>query len=135
MPTSRLILASLLLFATPLALPAQSLELPVLAVDHQHRPVDGIHLDELKIKAGPGAPFAPTALRKAGDDPISLAIFIDASRDSWHDLKQLADDLPALVGSQLLPADPDLPLRRRLRHDALAAERPARRHRPPQSRR
>ena len=98
MPRTRTILAYLLLFALPATIAAQSLELPVLAVDHQHRPVDEVHLDQLKIKAGSAAPISPTALRKEGSDPISLAILIDASRDSWHDLKQLGND-PKTPGS------------------------------------
>jgi hypothetical protein len=82
-----------------------TLELPVLVVDHEHRPVDDVRLDQLRVKAGSGAAFAPTAMRKEGDDPISLAILIDASRDSWHDLHEIGDDLATLVGSQLLPND------------------------------
>jgi hypothetical protein len=85
--------------------PGDSLELPVLAVDHQHQPVSDIHLEQLRVKAGTGAAFAPTAMRKEGDDPISLAILIDASRDSWHDLHEVGDDLATLAGSELLPND------------------------------
>jgi hypothetical protein len=92
-----------------LAQPAPSagatLELPVLVVDHEHRPVDDVHLTQLHVKAGSGVAFTPTAIRKEGDDPISLAIIIDASRDSWHDLHEIGDDLAALVGSQLLAND------------------------------
>ncbi len=82
-----------------------TLELPLLVVDHEHRPVDDVHMDQLKVKVGPAAPFTPTAMRKEGDDPIALAILIDASRDSWHDLHEIGNDLPTLVGSQLLPDD------------------------------
>jgi len=82
-----------------------TLELPVLVVDHEHRPVDDVRLDQMRVKAGSGAAFAPTAMRKEGDDPISLAILIDASRDSWHDLHEIGDDLASLAGSELLPND------------------------------
>ncbi len=82
-----------------------SLELPVLIVDHQHRPVGDISLKGLKVKTGAGAPFAPLALRKEGEDPVSLAIVIDASRDSFHDLSKLSDEFASLVGSELLPND------------------------------
>jgi hypothetical protein len=85
--------------------PIPSLEMPVLFVDHEHRPVAEFHLDQLRVKTGTGAAFTPTSMRKEGDDPLSLTIFIDASRDSLHDLAQLGDDLAPAVGTLLLPAD------------------------------
>lgn len=85
--------------------PAPSLELPVLIVDHQHRPVDDVTLDQLKVKTGSGEPFAPLAMRMENEDPLALAILIDASRDSFHDLAKLGDEFAALVGSELLPND------------------------------
>jgi hypothetical protein len=91
--------------AQGVAPPGATLELPVLVVDHQHRPVDDVQLGQLKVKAGAGAVFAPTALRKEGDDPIALAILIDASRDSWHDLHEIDGDVADLAGSELLPED------------------------------
>jgi hypothetical protein len=107
----RLTLASFLV-ATSVAVSGQSpavagpsLELPVLIVDHQHRPVDDVTLDQLKVKTGNGQPFAPLAMRMENEDPVSLAILIDASRDSFHDLGKLGDEFAALVGSELLPND------------------------------
>ncbi len=82
-----------------------TLELPVLVVDHAHNPVNDVHLDQLRVKAGAGAAFAPTAMRQEGDDPISLAILIDASRDSWHDLHEIDNDLSALASAALHPND------------------------------
>ena len=91
---------------TPVPAPsAPTLEMVMLAVDHVHRPVDDVSLDKLKLKAGAGAPFAALAMRREGDDPISLAILIDASRDSFHDLSKVGDEFASLVGSQLLPQD------------------------------
>lgn len=82
-----------------------SLEMPVLFVDHEHRPTADFHLDQLRVKVGSGEAFKPTAMRKEGDDPISLTIFIDASRDSFHELAQLGDELAPAVGTLLLPSD------------------------------
>jgi len=90
---------------TPAASGADSLELPVLIVDHEHRPADGVTLDQLRIKTGTGQPFAPLAMRLEDEDPVSLAILIDASRDSFHDLGKLGDEFAAMVGSVLLPGD------------------------------
>ena len=44
-------------------------------------------------------------MRREGEDPLSLAILIDASRDSFHDLTKLGDEFASLVGSELLPKD------------------------------
>jgi hypothetical protein len=82
-----------------------SLELPVVVVDHQHHPVDDVRLEQLKLRVGGGSSFAPTAMRKEGEDPVSLAILIDASRDSWHDLHEIDSDIAGLAGSALLPND------------------------------
>jgi hypothetical protein len=82
-----------------------SLELPVLVVDHEHRPVGDVKVDKLRIKMGAAAEFAPLAMRKEGEDPLSLVILVDASRDSYHDLQRLGDEFASLVGSELLPND------------------------------
>jgi len=89
--------------AAPSTVP--TLELPVLVVDHLHRPVDDFKLEQLRVRTGAGQPFAPLAMRREGDDPVSLTIMIDASRDSFHDLSQLGDEFASLVGSELLPND------------------------------
>jgi len=90
---------------TTTATAADSLELPVLIVDHEHRPADGITLEQLRIKTGAGQPFAPLAMRLEDEDPVSLAILIDASRDSFHDLDKLGDEFASMIGSVLLPRD------------------------------
>lgn len=90
---------------TPAAATEATLELPVLIVDHEHRPADGITADKLKIKTGAGQPFAPLAMRLEDQDPLSLAILIDASRNSFHDLDKLGDDFASFIGSVLLPSD------------------------------
>ena len=91
----------------PTSAPAASptLELPLLVVDHQHRPVEDVHLDQLKVKIGNREPFAPSAMHREGEEPVSLAILLDASRDSFNDLSQVGPDIASLVGSQLLPND------------------------------
>ena len=92
--------------AGPASASAESkLELPVLVVDHEHRPVDDISADNLRVKTGSGEAFTPTAIRRQDEDPLSLAILIDASRDSFHDLVKLDGELASLVGSELLPKD------------------------------
>ena len=85
--------------------PGSTLEMPVLFVDHEHRPTADFKLEQLRVKVGNGEAFKPIAMRKEGDEPISLTIFIDASRDSFHELSQLGDDLAPAVGKLLLPED------------------------------
>jgi hypothetical protein len=87
------------------ATPGSTLEMPLLVTDHLHRPVDDVSLEKLRLKTATGAQISPIAMRREGDDPISLAILIDASRDSFHDLAKLGDEFAGLVGSELLPAD------------------------------
>lgn len=91
--------------ATPAATTGASLELPVLIVDHEHRPADGITVEQVKVKTGGGQSFAPLAMRLENEDPLSLAILIDASRDSFHDLDKLGDEFASFIGSVLLPSD------------------------------
>ena len=84
---------------------ASTLEMPVLFVDHEHRPTAEFKLDQLRVKVGTAEPFKPTAMRKEGDEPLSLTILIDASRDSFHELAELGEDLAPAVGTLLLPTD------------------------------
>ena len=82
-----------------------TLEMALLITDHVHRPVDDVPVDKLRLKTADGTKIAPLSMRREGDDPLSLAILIDASRDSFHDLAKLGDEFAGLVGSQLLPTD------------------------------
>ncbi len=102
---SLLLPANVAIRAQTAASAPETLELPLLAVDHEHRPVDDLPIDQLRVKVGTAAPFGPLAMRKELEDPISVAILLDDSRDSWHDLGQIADDLSALAGISFLPAD------------------------------
>jgi hypothetical protein len=89
----------------PPAASSELLELPVLVTDHEHRPVDDVKAEQFRIKIDRAEPIAPVALRLEKRDPLALTILIDASRDSFHDLGQLGDDLAGLAGISFLPAD------------------------------
>jgi hypothetical protein len=84
---------------------SDSWEVPLLAVDHEHRPVDGFSVEKLRIKLAGGAVVAPTSMRKELEEPLSLAILLDASRDSWHDLNQIGEDISSLAGISFLSKD------------------------------
>jgi hypothetical protein len=84
---------------------APTLEMALLVTDHSHRPIDDVSVEKLRLKTPNGTQISPLSMRREGDDPVSLAILIDASRDSFHDLAKLGDEFAGLVGSQLLPAD------------------------------
>lgn len=77
----------------------------LLVTDHIHRPVDDVSLERLRLKTANGTQITPLSMRREGEDPLSLVILIDASRDSFHDLAKLGDEFAGLVGSQLLPKD------------------------------
>ncbi len=77
----------------------------MLVVDHEHRPVDDFTADKFRVKAGTAPAFAPLSMRKQQNDPISLSILIDASRDSFHDLHEIGESLAAITASAFLPTD------------------------------
>jgi hypothetical protein len=91
--------------AQPATASVPVVESPTLITDHEHRPVGDFHVGEFKVKIGPGEAFTPLAIRKEGTDPLSLIILLDASRDSFHDLSQIGDDLAALTAGALDPLD------------------------------
>jgi hypothetical protein len=80
---------------TPPPQAAPSLEIPTLVVDHEHRPVGDLTPGQFSITVDNRAPFAPTAIHQESNDPIALTVLIDASRDSYHDLGQLGDEIGA----------------------------------------
>ncbi|WP_263374106.1 vWA domain-containing protein [Granulicella aggregans] len=82
-----------------------TLEMALLITDHIHRPVDDVPVEKLRLKTANGTQITPLSMRREGEDPLSLVILIDASRDSFHDLSKLGDEFAGLVGSQLLPTD------------------------------
>jgi len=84
---------------------AKPMEIAVLVTDHEHRPVDDVALTQFKVKIDDAEPITPAAIYREQDEPMSLTVLIDASRDSFHDLNELGGDLSGLAGAALLPTD------------------------------
>jgi hypothetical protein len=82
-----------------------SIEIPTLVTTHSHRPVGDLTVDQFRVKFGDGEAFKPTSLHVEQNEPIALTLLLDASRDSYHDLAQMSDDLAQLTPSHLLPTD------------------------------
>ena len=84
---------------------APTLEIPTLVVDHQHRPVGDLHADQFQVQVDDHAAFAPLAAHIEQTEPLSLTILLDASRDSYHDLAQIGDELAGIATTMFLPQD------------------------------
>ncbi len=82
-----------------------SLEIPTLVVDHNHRPIGDLVADQFRVKLGDGEAFKPSAAHLEKEEPLALTLLIDASRDSFHDLGQISEDLSQLAPAVLLPTD------------------------------
>jgi hypothetical protein len=91
--------------APPTPAAASTLEIPTLVVDHDHRPVSDLRLDQFHIQVDDRPAFAPSAMRIEKTEPITLTILIDASRDSFHDLKDLGKSLAGIAPTMFLPQD------------------------------
>ena len=89
--------------AVPAVPNAAVVEIPTLVTDHEHRPVGDFRAEQFVVKVGSGKPIAPLTVRKEGTDLLSLVILLDASRDSFHDLSEIGDDLASLVGGAMDP--------------------------------
>jgi hypothetical protein len=87
------------------ATPSATLEIPTLVVDHNHRPVGDVKASQFRIKIDDQQPFNPTAMHIEGTEPVALMVLLDASRDSFHDLAKIGDELASLTPEYLLPTD------------------------------
>lgn len=65
----------------------------------------GVTPDKVSISIDDGPRFHPIALRVEGDDPLHLAVLIDASDTDPALLKSFESELPRLAANALHPAD------------------------------
>lgn len=92
--------------ATTLHVYANLKQVPVLVLSNDYRRIKPIDPSGFRISLDSGPLFRPTYVRREGDDPISLAILIDASKpynDGW--LPTLVKTIATLPPDFLHPQD------------------------------
>jgi hypothetical protein len=81
------------------------LQVPALVVTQGHTAAHPIPIDRFNIRLDSGKAFHPTAMHIEGDDPISIAVLLDASGKQNDLLKTFSRDFAALAPKYLHPAD------------------------------
>jgi hypothetical protein len=80
-------------------------QVPVLVLTHDYQRMKPIDPSGFRISLDSGPLFRPTYVRREGDDPISLAILIDASKPGNELLPSLIKAIAALPPDFLHPQD------------------------------
>ena len=84
---------------------ANRIQVPALVLGDDLKPIPSVKRGQFAISLDHGPAFQPTQMRIEGDDPISLAVLLDARGDQDDILKQFAQALPGLAPNYLHPAD------------------------------
>jgi hypothetical protein len=80
-------------------------QVPVLVLTHDYERMKPIDPSGFRISLDSGPRFHPTYVRREGEDPISLAILIDASKPDNELLPSLIKAIAALPPDYLHPQD------------------------------
>jgi len=81
------------------------IQIPTLVLSTSRKPLPPIPLQKFDISLDAGPTFHPSQIRLEGDDPISLAILLDASLEPDTILKNFPNALAALASGSLHPDD------------------------------
>jgi|GEM_PF-1210071 len=81
------------------------MQLPVLVLNRRYERMKPLDPTRFRLSLDSGPLFRPAYVRQEGDDPISLAILIDASNPESDLLPQLSSAIAALVPDYLQPRD------------------------------
>jgi len=81
------------------------IQVPALVLSANRKPLPPIPLQNFDISLDAGPTFHPTQMRLEGDDPLSLAILLDASVDQDSMAKNFATALASLSPGFLHPQD------------------------------
>jgi VWFA-related protein len=84
---------------------ANLVQVPSLALTSDYRPLPPIPRDRFSISLDGGPSFHPTRMHVEGDEPISIAIVIDATGDQDHLLAALPQSLADMARTSLQPHD------------------------------
>jgi hypothetical protein len=82
-----------------------AVQIPALVVDEDRKSIPSVQLQQFAISLDHGPTFRPTTMRIEGDDPISLAVLLDARGDQDDILKEFGKAVSSLVPKYLHPAD------------------------------
>jgi len=114
---SLLFAAGLILQLAPAPVPAQDpapytlhvytnlIQIPTLAVTEDLKQLPPIPLKNFNISLDGGSPFHPSQMHREGDDPIDLAILLDASGDQNILVQNIGAALATLAPGYLHPED------------------------------
>jgi hypothetical protein len=112
LPNREVICAQTTLAQTPAAQPPATptlhvyenlKQVPVLVLTSDYRRMKPLDTSKFRLSLDSGPSFRPTHVRQEGDDPISLAILIDASKPYNDMLPQLSQAIAALAPDYLHP--------------------------------
>jgi hypothetical protein len=81
------------------------LQVPTLVLTQRQTADRPIPIERFNISLDSGHPFHPTAMHLEGDDPITLAVLLDAGDNQDKLLKTFSHDFAALAPKYLHPAD------------------------------
>jgi VWFA-related protein len=81
------------------------IQVPALVLGEDLKPISSVKREQFAISLDHGPAFEPTQMRMEGDDPISLAVLLDARGDQDDILRLFGQALAGLVPNYLHPAD------------------------------
>ena len=84
---------------------ANLVQIPTLVLYSTYLPMPPIPIQKFSIRLDSGPPFQPTKMRMEGDDPISLAILLDASGNQERLVATFGDALAQMTQASLHPRD------------------------------
>jgi len=81
------------------------MQFPTIVLGPDLRPMKPVPLEKFNISIDGGAIFHPTKIRIEGDDPISLAVLLDAAGEQSGALRNFAQNFAQLFPGSLHPQD------------------------------
>jgi hypothetical protein len=84
---------------------ANLMQFPTVVLDQDLKPIPPVPREKFAITIDGGPIFHPTKMRVEGDDPISLAVLLDAGGDQSGTVQAFSQSLRQLVPGYLHPRD------------------------------
>jgi hypothetical protein len=84
---------------------ANLMQFPTVVLGLNLQPIPPVPREKFDISIDGGPVFHPTRMRIEGDDPISLAVLLDAGGDQRNTLQAFAQSFPDLIPGSLHPHD------------------------------
>jgi hypothetical protein len=81
------------------------MQIPTLVLSPTLRPLPPVDAKRFRIQVDSGPSFRPTAVRREGNDPISLAVLLDLSGNEDDLISAFDRDLSPWIAASLRPAD------------------------------